>query len=257
MLSKLKMESCNARSDPSTRLSRLPLPPANEKESEFPYREAIGSIMFAMICTRPDIAYAVGQVAQFSSAPSHRHWEAVKRIFSYLKGTASHGVSYGWESSGQLAAYSDADFAGNVDDRRSTSGCVLLLNGGQVAWGSRRQRCTALSTTEAEYVSASAAARDVVWFRHLLEEVGARQTGPTPLWCDNESAIRLVKNPEHHHRTKHIDVKFHHIRGLQEEGVILVAHVRTDDQLADVFTKGLEAGRFRHLVYSIGVIDSI
>ena len=258
VLTKFQMEDCNPRSvpaDPHSRLSKRVS--TTEEEYSCPFREAVGSIMYAMTCTRPDIAFSIGQVAQFCSSPSRSHWEAVKRILGYLKGTQDHGVSYGSSDDFRLTAYSDSDFAGNTDDRRSISGTVLILNGGPVAWASRKQKCTSLSTTEAEYVAASSTAKDITWFRQLLEDVGHQQIFPTTLWCDNQSAVRLVRNPEYHQRTKHIDVKYHHIRDLQEAGVINVTHIRTKDQLADLFTKGLEAGRFQYLIQSIGVFSSV
>jgi hypothetical protein len=213
-----------------------------EEEFSCPFREAVGSIMYAMTCTRPEIAFSVGQVAQFCSSPTRSHWEAVKRILGYLKGTQDHGVSYGIIDDCRLMAYSDSDFDGNTDDWRSISGAMLMLNGGPVAWASRKQKCTSLSTTEAEYVAASSTAKDITWFRQLLDDVGHRQAAPTTLRCDNQSAVRLVRNPEYHQLTKHIDIKYHHIRDLQEMGVIDVIHISTKDQLADLFTKGLEAG---------------
>lgn len=155
-----------------------------------------------------------------------------------------------------LSAYSDSDFAGNVDDRRSTSGNLFKLNGGPIAWCSKRQKCVSLSTCEAEYVAASTAAKVIIWLRRLLQDIGCPQTGPTPLYYDNQSAVRLVRNPQFHQRTKHIDVKFHHIRSLQEEGKILVTNIETESQLADILTKGLETGGFQQIRSEAGIRDS-
>ena len=138
------------------------------------YREAVGSLIYAVTCTRPDIAFAVNQVSQFYCRPTRAHWEAVKRILSYLKGTSSYGITFGSNGTNErtLISYGDADFAVNVDDRRSTTGVLLILNGGPISWKSQRQSCVSLSTTESEYVAAAAAAKDVVWMRRLLQDLG-------------------------------------------------------------------------------------
>ena len=261
MLEKFSLLECQARSvpaDPFTRLSKDLGRDSLEEESLIrPYREAVGSLIYAVTCTRPDIAFAVNQVAQFSCHPTRAHWEAVKRIFSYLKGTAAYGITFGNKTAGggALLAYSDADFAANLDDRRSTTGVLLMLNGGPVSWKSQRQSCVSLSTTESEYVAAAAAAKEVVWMRRLLQDIGRHQSKPTLLFCDNQSAIKLVRNPQFHQRTKHIDVKFHFIRDLQEEHVIDVVYVNTESQLADLLTKGLDGPRFRRLRDEISIVS--
>jgi hypothetical protein len=172
-----------------------------------------------------------------------------------MKGTSSYGITFGSNGTNErtLIAYSDADFAANVDDRRSTTGVLLILNGGPISWKSQRQSCVSLSTTESEYVAAAAAAKDVVWMRRLLQDLGCDQAKPTLLFCDNRSAIKLVRNPQFHQRTKHIDVKFHFIRDLQDERVVDVVYVSTENQLADLFTKGLDGPRFRKLKSDVGV----
>ena len=261
MLEKFSLLECQARSvpaDPFTRLSKDLGRDSLEEESLIrPYREAVGSLIYAVTCTRPDIAFAVNQVAQFSCHPTRAHWEAGKRIFSYLKGTAAYGITFGNKTAGggALLAYSDADFAANSDDRRSTTGVLLMLNGGPVSWKSQRQSCVSLSTTESEYVAAAAAAKEVVWMRRLLQDIGRHQSKPTLLFCDNQSAIKLVRNPQFHQRTKHIDVKFHFIRDLQEEHVIDVVYVNTESQLADLLTKGLDGPRFRRLRDEISIVS--
>jgi hypothetical protein len=260
LLEKFNLSDCHARivpADPFTRLSKNNGQDTSSEEEDLArlYREAVGALIYAVTCTRLDISWAVSQVAQFSSRPTRAHWEAVKRILAYLKGTQTHGVTYGDTSAGEgvLQAYSDADFAANVDDRRSTTGVVLMLNGGPVSWKSKRQSCVSLSTTESEYVAAAAAAKEIVWMRRLLQDLGCNQLKPTYLFCDNQSAIKLVRNPQFHQRTKHIDVKFHFIRDLQEDKVIDVVYVNSEGQLADLLTKGLDGPRFRKLREEIGI----
>ncbi len=257
ILARFNMLDCHPKGTPADPNSRLTseMSPSNQNPLAFvPYREAVGSLMYCMISTRPDISYAVGQVAQFSNNPGKAHWEAVKRILAYLKGTLEYGISFGGSGiMGVLSTYSDADYAGDLDTRRSTTGFLLILNNGPVAWTSRRQHCTTLSTTEAEYVAACEATKETVWMRNLLCHIGLGQSKPTVLFCDNQSAIRLVHNPEFHKRTKHIDVQFHFIREKQVDGTIHVQYISTDMQLADVFTKPLHGPLFERLRRAIGV----
>jgi hypothetical protein len=168
--------------------------------------------------TRPDLNYAVGQVAKYSSNPDQSHINAVKRIFAYVKGTADYGICFGSKKDDCLIAFCDADYAGDIDTRRSTTGYVVMLNGGPVTWGSRQQQCVSLSTTEAKYVAACETTRQISWFRNLLQDVGIVQKAPTPLFCDNQGAIHLSKNPEKHKRTKHIDVQYHYVRKAKQRG---------------------------------------
>ena len=238
ILTRFRMGDCKPRSIPADPCSHLEKQCSTFETQDYPYREAIGSLMFAAICTRPDISYAVSQVAKYSSKPSYVHWEAVKRIFAYLKGTISFGISYfRGVKEGVLLAFSDSDFAGDADDRRSTTGNIFILNGGPVSWRSQKQKCVALSTAESEYIAASMATKEVVWLRRLLMEIGCQQNNSTPLFCDNQSAIRLVYNPEFHQRTKHIDVKFHHIRDMQIQQEISIQYIPTENQLANALTK--------------------
>lgn len=171
LLKKFDLEEAKTRMvpvDPFTHLTKEVECDSSEIK-KFPFREAVGSLMFAVSCIRPDIAFSVGNVAQFCTNPAGVHWEAVKRILVYLKGTLSYGITFGGAASKLvLKGNSDADFASNIDDRRSTTGVVLLLNGGAVSWKSKKQKTVSLSTTESEYVAAATAAKEVVWVRRLL-----------------------------------------------------------------------------------------
>ncbi len=217
-----------------------------------PYREAVGCLMYITTTTRPEIAFAVGQVSKFCQNPGAAHWNAVKRILSYLAGTINHGLCFGGGSP-TTAGYTDADYAGDKDNFRSTTGFIFMLHGGPVSWSSRRQTCTALSTTESEFVAACETSKEGVWLTRLMEDIRGEKSGPMPLYCDNEAAIRLVKNPEFHQRTKHIDVKYYFIRDQQENGTIDMQHISTTNQLADIFTKSLPRPRFLMLREMIGV----
>ena len=194
---------------------------------KIPYASAMGSLMYAMVCTRPDIAYVVGVVSRFLSNPSKEHWVAVKWILRYLRGTSKFCLCYG-NGKPELSGYSDADYAGDVDSRKSTSGCMMIFAGGAVSWQLRLQKCVTLSTTEAEYIAITEGGKELLWMQKFLQELGLKQE-KTILYCDSMSAIYLSKNPVLHSRSKHIDVKYHWVREKLEEKLFLLEKVHTDD----------------------------
>ena len=221
---------------------------------DVPLRQAVGSLMFAAIVSRPDIMFAVSYVSRFVSKPESIHWNAVKRIFKYLKDTADYGIQYSnYSNQPNLVGFSDSDFANDTETRRSTSGYVFMLNGGPVTWSSQRQRVVALSTTEAEYLAASAATKEAVWLKHLLRDINQPVEDPITLKIDNQSAIRLVRNPEFHKRTKHIDTHYHFIREKYQNRDIDVTYVPSNNQIADIFTKPLPRDQFHKLRQLMGI----
>jgi len=230
--------------DPNTRLVSQPKVSPESTETEPTsislelYQSAVGSLMYAMLGTRPDIAYAVGLVSQFNHSPSSEHWVAVKRIFRYLRGTRTLKLQYG--SSNQSGGYSDADW-GSGQDRKSVGGFVFLLNGGAVSWTSKKQTSIALSTTEAEYMSMTQAAKEIIWFRVLLKELGAltHVNQMSQLYGDNQGALALARNPEYHARTKHIDIQYHFIRELVQAEKVYLQYCPSSDMIADIMTKSL------------------
>lgn len=214
-----------------------------------PYREAIGSLMYLMVCTRPDIAYIIGVLSRYLEKPSEKHWQGVKRILKYLKGTVDHGIHFNMYSENlQLIMYSDADWGGDPDTRRSISGWTAFLNGGSIAWSSRKQTITATSTTEAEFLSLCAASKAAKCLRQLISDCGYKQRSPTTLFSDNQRAIALVKNPESAKRTKHIDIQYFYTCDMQNQREIDVQYMETKEQLADIFTKPLSKDKFLYLV---------
>ena len=255
IINKFNMQDSKPLSTPADPHSTLSSTPTSESEEPFKppfsYREAIGSLMFLMVGTRPDIAFAVSTAAKFCENPLPSHFNAVKRIFRYLNGTQHYKLSFSGSndsfSFNELTGYCDADYAGDLDSRRSTNGYVFLLNNGPIAWCSQRQKSVSTSTTEAEYVSASHATKECIWLRKLLSELQLTQQNPSFLFCDNQSAIKLVHNPEFHKRTKHIDVQYHFIREKQQDHTIDIQYIDTDNQVADIFTKALPADRFKRL----------
>ena len=163
------------------------------------------------------------------------------------------GVFYQKEGNGELMAYTDSDYAGDVDDRKSTSGYVFLLSEGVVAWSSKKQPMVTLSTTEAEFVATASYACQGVWMRRVLEKLGHSQGKGTTVLCDNSSTIKLSKNPVMHGRNKHIDVRFHFLRDLTRKGVVELKHCGTQEQVANIMTKPLKLDVFLKLCELLGV----
>lgn len=204
--------------------------------------------MFISLLTRPDITYAVNYAAKFCEKPRSIHWTAIKRIMRYLQGTSDYGIVYQRQSSiPKLQGFCDADYGGDLDTRRSRSGHLFQFGSGLIAWSSQGHKCIAQSTTEAEYIAACMATKEAIWLRRLLQSIGYTQADPTPLFGDNQSAIRLVKNPEYHKRTKHIDIQYHFMREKYEHREIDISYVSTDQQLADIMTKALSRDIFERL----------
>jgi hypothetical protein len=207
--------------------------------------------MYAALGTRPDISFAVSFLAQFMQNPGRPHWEAVKRVFRYLKGTKGTCLVIGG-SQGGLEAYSDADWA-SQEHRHSISGYVFTIDGGAVSWSSKKQPIVALSTTEAEYIAATHAAKEALWIRAFLADIARPLEKPITIHLDNISAISITKNDEFHPRTKHIDIRYHFIRHATREGLIHVDYVPTDDMAADMFTKALPRHKVAHLNAMVGL----
>jgi hypothetical protein len=224
----------------------------SEGERGYSFREAVGALLYIALQTRPDLAYAVCRIAKFCQNPMNEHWKALDQIFGYLKATKEYGIWVGGQKKG-LACYVDADFAGDIDDSKSTSGSIMFLNDGPVAWSSKKQPTTALSTTEAEYIAVCQGGKTAVWLGYLLEDLLGKDIRNIPMYCDNEGAVRLVHNPELHQRTKHIRLKWHWIREQVADGLLAVKFVRTHNQLADTFTKALPGPRFVDMRKRIGV----
>jgi hypothetical protein len=247
--------------DPHVQLTSDMSPKSDEERRAMagvPYRNAVGSLMYVMVGTRPDIAAAVSAVSRYMSDPGPQHWTAVKRILRYLRGTADWALCLGGTDRGvQLSGYCDADWAGDLDERRSTPGYTFSLGRGSISWASKKQPTVALSSTEAEYMAASNAAREAVWLRQLLTELGFAPVAPTVIQCDNQGALALVKNPVKHARTKHIDVQHHFIRELVEQGKVALEYCPTDRMVADVLTKPLHRDKHLACCASLGLQGAV
>ncbi|KAK1591530.1 hypothetical protein Q3G72_009150 [Acer saccharum] len=234
--------------------------PKNEHEEQFlsrvPYASAVGSLMYAMLCTRPDICFAVGIVSRFQSKPGPDHWTAVKHIFKYLKRTRDNMLVY---SGGDLVpvGYTDSDFQSDSDSRKSTSGAVFTIGGGAVIWRSIKQSCIADSTMEAEYVAACEAAKEAVWLRQFLIdlEVVPSANKQITIYCDNSGAVANSKEPRSHKRGKHIERKYHLLREIVQRGDVTITKIASAENLADPFTKALPQKSFDGHLENMGLRD--
>ena len=213
----------------------------------------IGSLLY-LTASRPDISYSVRVCARYQANPKESHMTTLKRIIKYVKTTVKFGVRYSKDTSDVLARYSDADWAGNANDRKSTSGGCFYAGKNLVYWMSKKKNSISLSTAEAEYIAAGSCCTQLLWMQKLLHDYGICEEHLT-IYCDNTSAINISKNPVQHSRTKHIEIRHHFIRELVEDGILTLEFIHTDDQKADLFTKPLDSKRFEFLHQNISVIS--
>jgi hypothetical protein len=217
ILKKFNMSNCKPLSTPISKGQHLSKTMCTQNETELkemesiPYAQAVGSLMYAMTSTRPDICYAIGLVSRYQSNPGKEHWQAVKRIFRYLQGTKNIKLCFGL-SDLKIVGYTDANFVGDTDDRKSTSGYVFLFGGTAVSWTSKKQNCVAKSTMETEYISCSTTASNAVWIGRFVESLNIGiPNRPVNVFCDNKSTISLIKSGAHSSKGKHIDINYHYI----------------------------------------------
>jgi len=280
------LKPCDIPCDPLIALSKTMSPTTEEekaKVSKLPYREAVGTLLWLSLGTRPDISYAVSQVAKFNDCYGEKHWEAVKKIFRYLKGTLKLGLKFSSiDHSGEflerfktvkrltnykstiyksvhqrkitdldvlrMLGLADSDLSRCVDSRKSHTGFLFLIGMCIISWQSKQQTSVALSSMEAENMSACAASQEALWLLRLLQEFGCKFSGPVTILEDNEACIAFSKNPGNHDRTKHIDRKYHFVREQVEAGNIILQKIHTSENLADLFTKPLTKTEFYNLI---------
>jgi histone deacetylase 1/2 len=202
------------------------------------YRSIVGALQYLTL-TRPDLAFSVNKVCQYLHAPTTAHWTAVKRILRYVKDTVNLGITFRKSSSTLLSAFSDADWAGCIDDRRSTGGFAIFIGPNLVSWHARKQATVSRSSTEAEYKALANATTELIWVEALLRELGVRLFEKPCLWCDNLGATFLSANPVFHARTKHIEIDYHFVRECVAQNRLAIKFISTKDQVADGFTKAL------------------
>lgn len=244
ILKRFGMEACKPActpSDTSTKLSiNMETDEATEEElRKIPYQEAVGSLLYLAQATRPDIAFAVNDVSRFNATYTMGHWKAVKRIMRYLKGTLKFKLSFNTENPGRLIGFSDADWASDIDKRRSCTGYVFKLSNGAISWKSTRQSTVALSSTEAEYMALSATIQEGIWLLQLCNELGQKLEMPITLKCDNQSAIKIAESDGYRQRSKHIDIRFHYIREKIENKMFKIEYLNTEKMVADSLTKAV------------------
>lgn len=207
------------------------------------YRSLVGALQYLTI-TRPDLSYAVNQVSQFLHAPTVDHFQAVKRILRYVKGTLSFGLTFSRPRTSSIIGFSDADWARCLDTRRSTYGYSIFLGGNLISWSAKKQPTVSRSSCESEYRAMANTAAEIIWVTHLLRELHALPLQRPTLLCDNKSALFMTQNPVSHKRAKHIDLDYHFIRELVASGKLSTKFVSTNLQVADIFTKSLPRPAF-------------
>jgi hypothetical protein len=256
IIKRANMESCKIATtpaNPSLKLSKSMCPTSIddiEYMKKVPYRQLVGALLYLVSGTRPDLAFSVSQVCRYMQNPGNLHWVAVKQIIRYLQGTKTSGIILGGEWK-DPHGYVDSDWAGEVDNRRSTTGYVFYLNRGPVSWNCRMQPTVALSSTEAEYMALSTAAQEAIWLKGILKSLSVGINKSIKLYGDNQGSLKLAKNPQNHSRTKHIDVRHHFIRDAVAQLQVNLEYIPTENNLADRFTKAL--GRSRTESLNIGL----
>jgi hypothetical protein len=219
--------------------------------AQFAYGSLIGSLLYLAVCTRPDIAQAVGALSRHTAHPTTVHWQAAKGIVRYLAGTSDLGITFkGTDTS--VLGYTDADYAGDVDTRRSTTGYVFIMNGGAITWQSKRQPTVAVSTTEAEYMAAAAAIKEALWLRKLLIDLRL-DPGAMIIKADNQGAIKVLKNPIMSARSKHIDVMHNFARERVVRNEIKFEYISTNLMLADILTKPVPKAKLDFCRENMGI----
>ncbi|KAJ9554596.1 hypothetical protein OSB04_018641 [Centaurea solstitialis] len=261
VLKKFNMENSKKGSLPihqGIKLCRAQCPVTHDqvnKMSRVPYASAIGLIMYAMTCTRPDVSYALSMVSRYQGNPGESHWTAVKNILKYLRNTRDMFLVFGGSEELRVTGYTDASFQTDVDNSCSQSGWVFLLNGGAVTWKSSKQPTVAESTCESEYIAASEAAKEATWLQNFIGDLGVVPTinEPIEIFCDNTGAVALTKEPKDHGKSRHIKRKFHYVRHRVEDGDILVSRISSEENPADPFTKALSKTKHDLHARSIGL----
>ena len=228
--------------DPSMKL----IPNMENVVAQLEYARVIGCLMYAMVSTRPDIAFAVGKLSRYTSNPSNLHWDAVRRVLKYSKKTMSYGIYYNGYPP-VLEGYMDASWITDREDHAFTSGWVFLLGGGAVSWGSKKQTCITDSTMAAEFVALGSASKEAEWLKDLLYEIPLwpKPMSPISIHCDSESTIARAYSHVYNGKSRHIGLRHSYVRQLISDGIITVDYVRSSQNLADPLTKGLT----RDLIY--------
>lgn len=255
ILKKFQMEECKAINTPMGQKEKLSKEDGASKVDEGYYRSLIGCLMY-LTATRPDILFAVSLLSRFMHCASEVHLRAAKRVLRFIKGSLDCGVKFEKSQNFKLSGFSDSDWGGSVDDMKSTSGYCFNLGSGVFSWCSKKQEIVAQSTAEAEFIAATAAANQALWLRKVLFDLHMVQNEGTEIFVDNQAAIAISRNPVFHGKTKHFNIKLYFLREVQQTGKVKLAYCKSEDQLADLFTKPLPVGKFELLRKMIGICSA-
>jgi len=243
--------------EPGLQLSCQDHSPTTESECDLilcvPYRSLVGSLMYLVVGTHPDISIAVQQLCKFLDSYGKVHWDAAKQVVHYLKGTHDFRLILGGDHTAQLIAYTDSDLGSCIDTHRSVSRYCSSLGSGLVTWSACQQKTVAPSTCEAKYIAASEAGKEIAWLHMLLHEIELLQFSASLLMCDNNGAIVLTEDPSFHAHVKHIDIARHSIRECVSLHQLKLHYVRSKENLADIFTKALPKKDFHRLHACLGL----
>ncbi|CAL2255962.1 unnamed protein product [Prunus armeniaca] len=242
LLHKAGMQSCRSCSTPCKPHTQVLKDSGEVLTDPTLFRSIVGALQY-LTFTRPDLAYSVNSVCQYMNQPTDLHWHLVKRILRYVQGTLEYGLSF-TACDMHLSAHSDVDWAGDINTRRSTTGFVIFLGCNPISWQSKKQGSVSRSSIEAEYKALANTTADLAWIRQVLKDLKLYQPNPLVAYCDNLSTLALSSNPVDHSRIKHLDIDFHFVREQVQKKDLLVQYVSTDEQLTDVFTKGLHGPIF-------------
>ncbi|TQE08250.1 hypothetical protein C1H46_006217 [Malus baccata] len=264
VLNRFNMEHCNKADVPVNKGDKFSRDqcPKNEHEIELmkmkPYASLVGSLMYANICTRPDLAFIVGLLGRFQSNPGEAHWVAAKKVLRYLQRTKDFMLVYGRDDSLELVGFTDSDLAGDMDERKSTGGYIFKLNGGAVSWKSAKQTIISTSTMEAEFVACFEGMKQTVWLRNFIADMKIVDSvkRPVKMYCDNNAAVFFSKNNKRTSASRLMDVKFLKVREKVKKGEIEIQYLSTTAMIADPLTKALPNIVFKGHVEQMGVLES-
>jgi len=255
ILRKFQMEECKAVSTPMNQKEKLSKEDGADKVDEGYYRSMIGCLMY-LTATRPDILFVVSLLSRFMHCASETHLVAARRILRYVKGTIDYGVKYESCQNFKLCGFSDSDWAGSIDDMKSTSGYCFSIGSGVFSWCTKKQETVAQSTAEAEFIAATAAVNQVLWLKKILCDLHLQQNHKIEVFIDNQAAIAISNDPVCHGKTKHFNIKLYFLREMQQNGEVTLVYCKSEDQLADMFTKPLPVSKFEFLRQKVGVCRS-
>ncbi|KAJ9696926.1 hypothetical protein PVL29_008922 [Vitis rotundifolia] len=264
ILKRFNMHNCSSTRAPivkGDKFSKAQCPQNDDEREEMrtiPYSFLVGNLMYAQVCTRPDIAFVVGMLGRYLSNPRSQHWKAAKKVLRYLQETKDLMLTYRCTNILDVVGFCDADFAGCIDDKKSTTGYIFVMAGGAVSWKSVKQTLTASSTMEAKYVACYEACRHAIWMQNFISALGVVDSisRPLKLFCDNSVTVAFSKNARSTSRSKHIDVKFYFVKEKVAESLIDIEYMSTKGMLADPLTKGLPIVVFHEHVSQIGLLEA-